>query len=207
MALSLSAIVPLGNVSARAANGLAAEWRVMPNVGLSGALLGAVSCARQTDCVAVGQLGRNTFIEQWDGARWTVDKRALAVVTVSAVAGTKYISTGLSLSGNVLVGAAAGAVVCLAGWWALHAEHRIRFHQGVYIGHEGVVLVPPRPGKPHAPVSTTLSLAVYVGFLAALVPGVVSGYHDSAHSRETQRDGDRQDGRIARGRVRCPVHS
>jgi len=74
MALILSALVPLGYVSASATNDFGAGWQVMPNAGSSGALLDAVSCMPQADCVAVGQLLRNTFIEQSDAAGWSGEK-------------------------------------------------------------------------------------------------------------------------------------
>jgi hypothetical protein len=121
----------------------------------------------------------------------------LSAVAVSDVAHVKSISTGLDVADNVLLGAAGLVLALLSGWCGVRCEHLLRHR---YSGHRqpttALGQLPAWRQRHHGPASTTLDLCIYVGFIALLVPGVVSGYHDSEHSRDTQQSGAPRGGRI-----------
>jgi hypothetical protein len=120
----------------------------------------------------------------------------LSVAAVSDVAHTDIISTGLDVEGNVLLGAVGILLTLLSGSWGVQCEHLLRHRQSP-------VRRPPtsrsfRRRQRHGPASTALVMAVYAVFIALMVPGVVSGYHDSEHSTDTQHHGALREGTVVK---------
>jgi multisubunit Na+/H+ antiporter MnhB subunit len=111
-----------------------------------------------------------------------------AVLTVSAAAGHGYAATGLGFAGNVVVGIVAVCIMFVSGWWAVHAEHRLR-HRGPHEGATGTGHHRDHPEHRHGPASSTALVLIYGVFLAMTVPGLVSSYNDAARSHATQHTG------------------
>jgi hypothetical protein len=123
----------------------------------------------------------------------------LSVVTVSEVAHTDIVSTGLDVEGNVVLGAVGILLTVLSGWWGVRCEHLLRHrHPAIRRLTASQSLFRGWRRERHGPTSTALGLAVYVVFVGLMVPGVVSGYHDARHSSDTQHGGARRDGTIVK---------
>jgi hypothetical protein len=111
-----------GVVSTEALRWNGRAWRLQNTPALPGAGLNAVSCASETDCIAVGASNAGTLAERWNGKDWTVQPTpnpsgapAPAFNAVSCASASSCMAVGTSNSTGM------GGQSVIAERWNGHA--------------------------------------------------------------------------------------